>query len=106
MYNTFTTPSRRCNNFARGAIRLGFHDAGAWRKGLDYGGADGGILLTEEIRRQENKGLEEIADQTKRWLVLLICIDDYLLTCQGMLNITDSVLAWQISFRWALLWQR
>jgi hypothetical protein len=67
MYSTFTTSSRRCNNLARGAVRLGFHDAGAWRKGLPHGGADGSILLTDEQYRKENLGLEEIYKQTKLW---------------------------------------
>lgn len=65
----FRGDSIRCNRYARGAIRLGFHDAGAWKKGLDHGGADGSILLTDEINRVENKGLEEIAAVTKAWYV-------------------------------------
>jgi manganese peroxidase len=71
MLQKFKGQSLRCNNFARGAIRLGFHDAGAWKKGLDHGGADGSILLSDEINRPANKGLEEIAAVTKQWFVIL-----------------------------------
>ena len=63
----FRGPSYRCNSFARGAVRLGFHDAGPWKKGLTYGGADGSIILTDELSRPINKGLEEIAAVTKQW---------------------------------------
>lgn len=65
----FRGPSGRCTSFARGAVRLGFHDAAAWKKGLDHGGADGGLLLTDEISRPVNHGLEEIAAVTKAWYV-------------------------------------
>ncbi|TID18868.1 class II peroxidase [Venturia nashicola] len=65
MLAQFKGQSSRCNNAARGAIRLGFHDAAAWQKGAAYGGADGSILLTDEINRSDNKGLEEIAALTK-----------------------------------------
>lgn len=57
-----------CNAAARGAIRLGFHDAATWDKDSPYGGADGSILLApEEMTRRENGGLEAIADQTRAW---------------------------------------
>jgi hypothetical protein len=56
-----------CNDMARAAIRLGFHDAGTWSASLaakgpafDFGGADGSFSLFGEIQRGENKGLEEI----------------------------------------------
>ncbi|KAK1754261.1 putative ligninase h2 precursor protein [Echria macrotheca] len=58
---------QRCGDLARGAVRLGFHDAAAWNASLPYGGADGSILLTDELARPENKGLEAIAGQTKAW---------------------------------------
>lgn len=55
-----------CNDGARAAIRLGFHDAGTWSKnnslsGKDFGGSDGSLLMNfgEEFRA-ENGGLEEI----------------------------------------------
>ena len=68
MVAKFRGNSFRCNKYARGAVRLGFHDAGAWKKGLDFGGADGSIILTEEIAlRPINKGLEEIRDVTRAW---------------------------------------
>jgi hypothetical protein len=63
----FRTSSGRCNKFARGAVRIAFHDAGTWRKGLDFGGADGSLLLSNEMSRPENRGLEEIAEVTNRW---------------------------------------
>ncbi|KAF2396891.1 heme peroxidase [Trichodelitschia bisporula] len=59
--------SGRCNKYARGAVRLGFHDAGAWKKGLDFGGADGSILLSDELSRSDNNGLQEIAQVTQQW---------------------------------------
>jgi hypothetical protein len=69
MLSKFKGQSMRCNSFARGAIRLGFHDAAGWQKGAAYGGADGSILLTDELNRPVNKGLEEIAAMTKQMLV-------------------------------------
>lgn len=59
--NLFRGQSGRCNKYARAAIRLGFHDAGPWKDGLDFGGADGSIILAkEEISRPDNKGLQDI----------------------------------------------
>ncbi|KAF2748664.1 class II peroxidase [Sporormia fimetaria CBS 119925] len=63
----FNGTSGRCTKFARAAVRLGFHDAGVWSTSSSYGGADGSILLTDEINRAENAGLELIAEQTKAW---------------------------------------
>ncbi|OAA59861.1 ligninase H2 [Niveomyces insectorum RCEF 264] len=57
-----------CSALARGAIRLGFHDAGAWNTSVPYGGADGSILLSpDELERSENNGLQAIANQTRAW---------------------------------------
>lgn len=57
----FSGPSGRCNRWARAAVRLGFHDAGTWEEGLDFGGADGSIVLAkEEMKRSENNGLGDI----------------------------------------------
>ncbi|KAJ4335420.1 hypothetical protein N0V95_008899 [Ascochyta clinopodiicola] len=57
----FRGQSGRCNSYARAAIRLGFHDAGTWKEGLGYGGADGSIILApEEISRSDNRGLQDI----------------------------------------------
>ena len=59
--NLFRGQSGRCNRYARAAIRLGFHDAGTWKDGFEYGGADGSIILAkEEISRPDNRGLQDI----------------------------------------------
>jgi hypothetical protein len=63
----FRGPSGRCTAPARGAVRLGFHDAGTWKKGAEYGGADGSMILTDELSRPVNMGLSEIVDITKGW---------------------------------------
>ncbi|KAL3426652.1 ligninase h2 precursor (peroxidase) [Phlyctema vagabunda] len=63
----FRGSSGRCNGFARGAIRLGFHDAGTWSKTTGYGGADGSIILAGEMTRGENNGLQEIVAVTQGW---------------------------------------
>lgn len=63
----FNGSSGRCSKFARQAVRLGFHDAGVWSKSSSYGGADGSILLSDEMSRTDNNGLSAIADQTKKW---------------------------------------
>ncbi|KAJ4983516.1 peroxidase [Stagonosporopsis vannaccii] len=63
----FNGTSGRCNKFARQAVRLGFHDAGVWSNTSSYGGADGSILLSDEISRADNNGLAAIADQMKAW---------------------------------------
>lgn len=69
----FTGPTGRCNDWARAAIRLGFHDAGTWSSNLsasgqDFGGADGSIILSgTEINRKENNGLQNIAKQMTTW---------------------------------------
>lgn len=63
----FNGTSGRCTKFARGAVRLGFHDAGVWSNTSSYGGADGSILLTDELSRSDNNGLQDIADQMKKW---------------------------------------
>lgn len=59
----------RCNNVARAAVRLGFHDAGTWSKSTGTGGgADGSIVLAEECEdRNDNNGLEEICAQMRIW---------------------------------------
>lgn len=63
----FNGTSGRCNKFARQAVRLGFHDAGVWSKDSGYGGADGSILLSNEMSRVDNNGLAVIAEQTNKW---------------------------------------
>ncbi|KAI1410437.1 putative class II peroxidase [Hypoxylon sp. FL1857] len=56
-----------CTDLARGAIRLGFHDAATWDIFSSYGGADGSILLSDELSRSDNLGLAETGAQTKAW---------------------------------------
>jgi hypothetical protein len=70
MTQKFSGMSGRCNLYARGAVRLGFHDAAAWNTSMTYGGADGSMILTDEISRDINRGLEEIVDQMREWFVL------------------------------------
>ncbi|OCL09639.1 class II peroxidase [Glonium stellatum] len=73
IYPFFQETNGTCNQWARRAIRLGFHDAAGWSKpnaaaGNDYGGADGSIALSaEEAGRQENKGLSEIISKVQEW---------------------------------------
>lgn len=59
----------RCNKLARGAVRLGFHDAGAWSQRTGpTGGADGSVVLAGECEdRKENQGLESTCDQIRTW---------------------------------------
>lgn len=69
MVKLFKGSSGRCNKYARGAVRLGFHDAGGWSKqtaaqGLQ-GGADGSICLNNELTLPENNGLQEIGQKMK-----------------------------------------
>ncbi|KAI1348532.1 peroxidase [Xylaria sp. FL0043] len=54
-----------CTDLGRGAIRQGFHDAAAWDVSSTYGGADGSLLLSDELSRSENLGLAEIGAVTK-----------------------------------------
>ncbi|KAF2673131.1 heme peroxidase [Microthyrium microscopicum] len=67
MKAAFRGPSGRCNALARRAVRLGFHDAGTWKKGLTSGGADGSMILTDEVSRPINAGLEEVIDTMRQW---------------------------------------
>lgn len=75
-----TADGKRCTALARSAIRLGFHDAGAWNtsmpplsaaavaRGIGGGGADGSILLSAgEMSRSENRGLHDIVDLVRSW---------------------------------------
>jgi hypothetical protein len=58
----------RCNDLARSAIRLGFHDAATWSKTTGGTGADGSIVLTDECARvPENGGLLPVCGQMKTW---------------------------------------
>ena len=67
MEDKFRGSSGRCNRFARAAVRLGFHDAGAWSKTTGFGGADGSLILAGEVSRPENNGLQEIVQVTQAW---------------------------------------
>ncbi|KAK4184699.1 putative lip/Mn/Versatile peroxidase [Podospora australis] len=69
MESHFREQTGQCSDAARGAIRLGFHDAGTWSKYTgQHGGADGSIVhAPEEVTRRANYGLEEIIQQYKVW---------------------------------------
>ncbi|TRX96101.1 hypothetical protein FHL15_002825 [Xylaria flabelliformis] len=69
MTNLFRGESGRCTKWARMAVRLGFHDAGAWSKATAFqgGGADGSICLTDEYTLPENGGLEDMCLQMLTW---------------------------------------
>ncbi|RYP34232.1 hypothetical protein DL767_004355 [Monosporascus sp. MG133] len=66
MKSTFQD-SNGCTDLARGAIRQGFHDAATWDQNSAYGGADGSLLLSDELNRPDNRGLEPIGEQTLAW---------------------------------------
>ena len=60
----FSNSDGTCNDLARAAVRLGFHDAGAWSTSSGPGGADGSLVLSpDEITRSENNGLQDIRSQ-------------------------------------------
>ncbi|KAI0420195.1 peroxidase [Xylaria grammica] len=69
MADLYRGESGRCTKWARMAVRLGFHDAGAWSKSTAYqgGGADGSICLTNEYTLPENGGLEDMCLQMLTW---------------------------------------
>jgi hypothetical protein len=67
MASAFRDSSGQCNELARQAIRIGFHDAGTWSKSGGGGGANGAIILAGEWTRRENRGLEDIAIQLSAW---------------------------------------
>ncbi|KAI9147988.1 Versatile peroxidase [Paramyrothecium foliicola] len=60
MESMFRGDAGRCTNLARQAIRIGFHDAGTWSKSGGGGGADGSLILSDEMTRFENAGMEEM----------------------------------------------
>jgi hypothetical protein len=106
MLAKFRGPSWRCNAYARGAVRLGFHDAGAWKKGLAYGGADGSVILTDEITlRPANKGLEEITAVTKAWFVIFSRFVSAFNSNirKGIINTSSTTSLQPILFKWARL---
>ncbi|KAI1284403.1 ligninase H2 [Xylaria sp. FL0933] len=69
MTDLYRGESGRCTKWARMAVRLGFHDAGAWSKATAElgGGADGSICLTDEYTLPENGGLEDMCLQMIDW---------------------------------------
>jgi manganese peroxidase len=57
----FTNSDGTCNDLARAAVRMGFHDAGSWSKSSGSGGADGSLVLSiDEINRPENNGMQAV----------------------------------------------
>lgn len=58
----------RCTSLARQAIRMGFHDAGCWCKesASEGGGADGSLVLSDELSRVENTGMQEMGAQYRK----------------------------------------
>ena len=57
----FTNSDGTCNDAARAAVRMGFHDAAAWSKTSGSGGADGSLITSiDEINRSENNGMQDI----------------------------------------------
>lgn len=69
MASKFKGNAGRCNDLARQAVRLGFHDSAGWSKATGpSGGADGSIVLAAaEMQRPANRGLEDIVAQMKTW---------------------------------------
>ncbi|KAI1308822.1 peroxidase [Xylaria venustula] len=69
MTDLFRGESGRCTKWARMAVRLGFHDAGAWSTttASEGGGADGSICLTDEYTLSQNGGLEDMCAQMLAW---------------------------------------
>ncbi|KAF1946592.1 ligninase LG6 precursor [Clathrospora elynae] len=57
----FVQSDGQCNDNARAAVRMGFHDAGSWDNSSTNGGADGSLLMDfGEQNRAENNGLQSI----------------------------------------------
>jgi hypothetical protein len=63
------TAAGQCNDLARAAIRVAFHDCASWERrlgngnGTGGGGCDGSLFLAGEYTRAENAGLERSAPQ-------------------------------------------
>jgi hypothetical protein len=65
----YTNENGTCNDYARAAVRLGFHDACAWSLTTGPGGADGSLVLgADEINRPENNGLQTIRTTAQGFL--------------------------------------
>lgn len=68
MAATFRSADGACNELARQAVRMGFHDAGAWNSTSAFGGADGSIVFNDtEFNRVENKGMQDIRPVYQAW---------------------------------------
>ncbi|CAG8958300.1 hypothetical protein HYFRA_00000655 [Hymenoscyphus fraxineus] len=65
MFTDTSVRPAQCNDDARAAIRLAFHDCGAYKKSQGkVGGCDGSIILStgnNELQRGENNGLQDIS---------------------------------------------
>lgn len=69
LVDLFRDNNGTCSRLARSAVRLGFHDAGAWSTTSEFGGADGSLLLSPyEIDRNENNGLQDVRSMALRIL--------------------------------------
>ncbi|KAI9147318.1 Versatile peroxidase [Paramyrothecium foliicola] len=71
LHSAYTQQDLQCNDLARAAVRLGFHDSGTWNRarGANGGGADGSIILAGECesRPADNGGLEPLCAQMRLW---------------------------------------
>ncbi|EUC30763.1 class II peroxidase [Bipolaris victoriae FI3] len=57
----FVGKDKQCNDNARAAVRMGFHDAGSWDQSSSHGGADGSLIMDfGEHDRRENNGLQSV----------------------------------------------
>lgn len=54
----------QCNDLARAAIRMAFHDCGAWDQSHGTNaGCDGSLYLAKEYTRSENSGMQDTIPQ-------------------------------------------
>lgn len=64
MKYTAGVPGGQCNDFARAAIRIAFHDCASWNLQLGTSaGCDGSLYLAKEYNRRENAGLQNTVPQ-------------------------------------------
>jgi hypothetical protein len=64
LVKAFTDSSGQCNDLARAAVRIAFHDCSAWKTSLGTSaGCDGSLFLAKEYTRSENAGLEQSVPQ-------------------------------------------
>ena len=55
-----------CNDNARAAIRLGFHDAGTWDRTQTHGGADGSFPYQSGMDAPGEQGTGRYREKTHR----------------------------------------